>query len=113
MTTTKFRSIALSMEEASEGSHMGHPDFRVGGKIFATLGYPDAGSGVVMLTAEEQEEFVRAQPKVFRPAAGAWGRRGSTVVRLDALDAATLRRAITLAWKTRAPKRLTRQHAPD
>lgn len=60
MTTTKFRSIALSMEEASEGAHMGHPDFRVGGEIFATLGYPDAGSGVVILTAEEQEEFVRA-----------------------------------------------------
>lgn len=113
MTTAKFRSIALSLEEASEGSHMGHPDFRVGGRIFATLGYPDDDSGMVMLTLAEQEKFIRAHPNAFSPAAGAWGRRGSTVVRLDALDAATLRRAITLAWKTRAPKRLTRQLAPD
>lgn len=113
MTAAKFRSIALSLDEASEGAHMGHPDFRVGGKIFATLGYPDADSGVVMLTAEEQEKFVRAQPKAFSPAAGAWGRRGSTVVRLDALDAATLRRVITLAWQTRAPQRLTRQQAQE
>lgn len=105
MTTAKFRSIALSMEEASEGSHMGHPDFRVGGKIFATLGYPDADSGVVMLTVEEQEKFISAHPKAFSPAAGAWGRRGSTVVRLDALDVATLRRAMTLAWHARAPQR--------
>ena len=105
MTAAKFRSIALSMDEATEGAHMGHPDFRVGGKIFATLGYPDADSGVVMLTAEEQEKFMTTHPDAFSPAAGAWGRRGSTVVRLDALDAATLRRAMTLAWQARAPKR--------
>ncbi len=98
------------MAEASESAHMGHPDFRVGGKIFATLGYPDESFGVVMLAPEEQAKLLRAHPHIFTPAKGAWGRGGSTCVRLDAVGAATLRMAMTAAWRRRAPKRLTEQH---
>ena len=75
MTAAKFRSLALSFPEVSESAHMGHPDFRVGGKIFATLG-PDEDWGMVKLKPEEQASFLRAEPDVFRPASGAWGRRG-------------------------------------
>jgi hypothetical protein len=106
MKAGEFRRIALSMAEASESAHMGHPDFRVGGKIFATLGYPDERFGAVMLTPEEQEDLLLAHPNIFTPAKGAWGRSGSTQVRLDVVSAATLRRAITAAWRKRAPKRL-------
>jgi hypothetical protein len=86
MTAAEFRRIALSMPQASESAHMNHPDFRVGGKIFATLGYPDQDHGMVILPPEEQERLVRVQPKTFAPAKGAWGRSGSTSVRLDAVD---------------------------
>ncbi|MBA3881386.1 MAG: MmcQ/YjbR family DNA-binding protein [Chthoniobacterales bacterium] len=110
MKANEFRAIALSMAEASESAHMGHPDFRVGGKIFASLGYPDDSFGAVMLASEEQEKLLRAHPGIFTPANGAWGRRGSTCVRLDAVRAPTLRKAIAAAWRTRAPKRLTEQH---
>jgi hypothetical protein len=106
MKPEEFRRIALSMAEASESAHMGHPDFRVGGKIFATLGYPEDHLGTVMLTREEQERFLRSHPKVFTPAKGAWGRQGSTHVRLAAVDASTLRKAMVIAWRKRAPKRL-------
>jgi hypothetical protein len=106
MTAAEFRRIALSMPQASESAHMDHPDFRVGGKIFATLGYPDKGHGMVVLPPEEQARFVKSGPSVFTPAKGAWGRRGSTCVRLEAIDAPALRRAIEIAWRKRAPKRL-------
>lgn len=106
MTPTEFRRIALSMPQASESSHMEHPDFRVGGKIFATLGYPDKDHGMVILPPEEQKRFVNSAPATFAPAKGAWGRSGSTSVRLDAVNAATLRRAIEIAWRKRAPKNL-------
>ena len=106
MTAAEFRRIALSMPEASEGAHMDHPDFRVGGKIFATLGYPDADHGMVVLPPEEQERFVESDSLAFAPAKGAWGIRGSTCVRLEAVDLPTLRRAMEIAWRKRAPKRL-------
>jgi hypothetical protein len=106
MTPAEFRRLALSMPEASEKSHMDHPDFRVGGKIFATLGYPDKDHGMVILPAEEQGRLVGAYPKVFTPAKGAWGKRGSTSVRLEDVDQATLRRAMEIAWRKRAPKSL-------
>src|SRR5438270_9350199 len=106
MTAAEFRRIALSMPEASEGAHMKHPDFRVGGKIFATLGYPDADHGMVVLPPEEQERFVKSDSVAFAPAKGGWGRRGSTTVHLEAVDVPTLRRAIEIAWRQRAPKRL-------
>jgi hypothetical protein len=106
MTAADFRRVALSMPEAEESAHMSHPDFRVGGKIFATLGYPDHDHGMVILPPEEQERFVQSHPKVFAPAKGAWGKRGSTVVRLSAVDKTTLKRAMEIAWRRRAPKDL-------
>lgn len=106
MTPTQFRGIALSMPQASESAHMEHPDFRVGGKIFATLGYPDQEHGMVILPPEEQERLVQSYPEVFAPAKGAWGKRGSTSVRLGGVNKATLQRAMEIAWRKRAPKRL-------
>ena len=109
MNVADFRRIALSMPEAIESEHMAHPDFRVGGKIFATLGYPDKDHGMVILPPEEQERLVRNHPKVFAPAKGAWGKSGSTSVRLEGVGATNLRRALEIAWRKRAPKRLTKQ----
>ena len=106
MTPADFRKIALSMPEASESEHMAHPDFRVGGKIFATLGYPDQDHGMVILPQEEQARVLRSHPRIFSPAKGAWGRQGSTCVRLKLIDRATLQRVIEIAWRKRAPKRL-------
>ncbi len=106
MTSAEFRRLALSMPGASESAHMEHPDFRVGGKIFATLGYPDKDHGMVILPPEEQKRLVESAPATFAPAKGAWGRRGSTSVRLEAVDTATLRRVLEIAWRKRAPKRL-------
>jgi hypothetical protein len=103
MKVDDFRRIALSMPGASESAHMGHPDFRVGGKIFATLGYTSEESGVIMLPPDEQERLVRAYPAIFMPIKGAWGRQGSTQVNLEAVDAATLRSAMVAAWRKKAP----------
>jgi hypothetical protein len=107
VTADDFRQIALSLPEALESAHMDHPDFRVRGKIFATLGYPDQGWGMVKLTPEQQTSLVRAEPAVFAPAKGAWGRRGSTIVRLDTVDQVTLSGALVAAWRNVAPKRLS------
>src|SRR2546428_9213684 len=82
MNATDFRRIALSLEGAEEGSHMGSPDFRVGGRIFATLASQKQGYGNVMLRPEQQAEFVEEQPEVFVPIAGGWGRMGMTHIRL-------------------------------
>ena len=106
MTATQFRQLALSFPEASERAHMNHPDFRVGEKIFATLGYPDDEHGMVVLPPDEQATLVRKHPKAFALAKGAWGKRGSTTVRLDAIDRATLRTALEIAWRNKAPKDL-------
>ncbi|HYK82197.1 MAG TPA: MmcQ/YjbR family DNA-binding protein [Gemmatimonadales bacterium] len=108
MTTKAFRRTALSLPEAHEGVHMGHPDFRVGGKVFATLAWPDAAWGMVKLSPEQQEQFVRAAPAAFRPVAGAWGRRGCTQVRLRAAQTAVVRGALLAAWLNAAPRRLAR-----
>jgi hypothetical protein len=107
MTADDFRRIALSLPEASESAHMDHPDFRVRGKIFATLGYPDQDWGMVKLTPEHQSSLVRAEPAVFVPASGAWGRRGSTTVRLETVNEVTLTSAMVAAWRNVAPKRLS------
>ena len=109
MTAKDFRRLALSFPETEERAHMNHPDFRVTGKIFATLGYPENGWGMVKLTPVEQETFVKAQPKVFNPCGGAWGRRGCTNVRLKGARRPTLRRALEAAWRLAAPKSLTHQ----
>jgi hypothetical protein len=97
-----FRRIALSFPGAEERSHMSHPDFRVGGKIFATLGYPNSDWGMVQLMPEQQEDFMALAPEAFRPASGAWGRNGSTVVRLDAVPDDILETALHAAWRRRA-----------
>ncbi len=107
MTANDFRCLALSFPETSEKSHIDHPDFRVAGKLFATLGYPDKSWAMVKLTPIEQEMFVKAQPGVFNPCAGAWGRRGCTNVRLKGVRTPRLRRALEAAWRLAAPKTLT------
>jgi hypothetical protein len=111
VTPREFRQIALSFPETEAKSHMGHPDFRVAGKIFATLGYPDKASGMVKLTPVDQKMFVEAEPEGFRPSAGAWGRRGATNVKLALVKKITLRRAMAAAWELSAPPRLTRKKA--
>lgn len=98
MSPDKFRRIALSMKGAIEGTHMGHPDFRSNGRIFATI-YPDGHSGMVKLTPAQQQEFMSADSVKFAPASGAWGRKGCTTVRFDSIDEDTLGHAITLAWQ--------------
>jgi hypothetical protein len=107
MTAGQFRRIALSLPEAEERAHMGHPDFRVGGKIFATLGYPEKTTGTVKLSPEQQRIYVQAHPNVFAPAQGAWGLGGSTVVRLKDADPEIVGEAIRAAWLGRAPKKVS------
>jgi hypothetical protein len=106
MTAREFRKLALSLPQASEAAHMGHPDFRVAGRIFATLGHPRSGWGMVKLTPEQQELFVRTQPTAFSPVKGGWGRTGATHVRLQAAGKGAVREALLIAWRNRAPKRL-------
>jgi hypothetical protein len=113
MTPEEFRTLALQLPEAVEGSQMGHADFRVGGKVFASLGYPDAGWGMVKLEAEDQAVRVETAPEVFSPASGAWGRQGSTMVRLEAADTATVTGALRAAWRRSAPRLLVAAYAPD
>ncbi len=105
MTEDDFRKIALSLPEATESAHMGHPDFRVGGKIFATL-MPEKGWAMVKLTPEEQEAFMQIAPKVFSPVNGAWGRQGATRVHLKSATKTLARDSLTAAWRFRAPKSL-------
>ncbi len=88
---------------------MGHPDFRVRGKIFATLAWPDASWGMVKLTAEQQRMFVRGAPAAFVPVRGAWGRRGATNVRLARARPAAVRGALVAAWLNTAPASLAAQ----
>ena len=105
MTPAQFRKAALDLTDAAENAHMGHPDFRVGGRIFATLGYPDEHHGTVRLTAAQQADVVDAdQASAFSPSAGAWGKRGATNVLLRAADRELVRIALEAAWKNVAPK---------
>jgi len=112
MTADDFRSLALSLPEASESAHMNHPDFRVRRKIFATL-WPDDSWGMVKLTPEQQTAFVQAEPAVFSPVAGAWGQRGCTKVHLPSATTQGLRPAMVVAWRNAAPKRLAEEHEGD
>ena len=109
MTQKDFRRIALSLPETSESAHMEHPDFRVAGKIFATLGYPDEQWGMVKLRSDDQAKLFEAEPEVFVPVKGAWGRCGATTVRLKAVKKSPLQRALLAAWLNVAPKRLAKQ----
>ena len=113
MTSNDFRRLALSFPETSEQAHMDHPDFRVSGKIFATLGYPEEGWGMVKLTPIEQGMLMRAHRGVFEPCAGAWGRRGATSVRLKAARKHIVRRALLAAWLLAAPKSLASRSKED
>jgi hypothetical protein len=106
MSSSSFRRIALALPEAIEGSHQGHADFRVGKRIFATLGYPDNDWGMVKLTPEQQSVLVEAEPDIFRPVPGGWGKQGNTNVRLAKADPTTLQSVLTLAWQNIAPKSL-------
>ena len=104
MTAKDFRRIALSLEGAEEGSHMGAVDFRVGGRIFATLASVKEGYGNLKLTPELQAEFIAERPDLFLPIHGGWGRMGMTHIRLNEADEDTLRGALNSAWKLRVEK---------
>src|SRR5271168_1117471 len=104
MTAGDFRRLALSLPGAEEGSHMGSADFRVGGRIFATLASEKQGYGNLMLTPEVQAEFVAERPDVFLPIAGGWGRSGSTHLRLAVADEMVLEGALRAAWGLRLAK---------
>jgi hypothetical protein len=104
MDAEDFRRIALNLEGVEESSHMGAPDFRVGGRIFATLASEKQGYGNLMLTPEQQAAFVAELPKVFVPIAGGWGRMGMTHIRLAAADKDVLAGALRAAWKLRLEK---------
>jgi hypothetical protein len=101
MTGTDFRRIALSMPQAAEGSHFGNVDFRLGGKIFATLSLESQGYGVLLLTPEEQSGMVEDAPEVFSPVPGGWGRAGSTRVHLGSVTPDVLEGALRSAWQRR------------
>jgi len=104
MEIADFRRLALALEGAEEGSHMGAADFRVGGRIFATLASQSQGYGNLMITPEMQAEFVEAEPEVFLPVAGGWGRMGITHIRLVRASEELLAGALRAAWKLRREK---------
>lgn len=111
MTADQFRKLALSFADTEESAHHGHPDFRVRGKIFATLGHPEQTRGMVQLTPEQQAEFVHDHPLVFTPAAGAWGRNGSTIVDIPKARKAVLQLATEAAYKNALGKLAKRRPA--
>jgi hypothetical protein len=106
MTVEQFRRMALALPEAIESAHMNHPDFRVKGRIFATLAYPNDVSAVVKLTPEQQKHFVSSEPAVFGAVKGGWGRRGATRVHLPDAKIDNVREALVAAWRNTAPKQL-------
>ena len=105
MTEDEFRELALSLPHVIEQSHMGHPDFRVGGKIFATLGAKN-GYGMAKLSPEDQQVFLRDAPAVFEPASGVWGQRGATMILLESADESSVLEALSAAWQNTAPAKL-------
>ena len=104
MTAAGFRKTALSLEGAAEGSHMGNPDFRVGGRIFATLSLERDGYGVLMLNPAQQAGMVEDAPEIFSPVPGGWGRMGCTRVLLAKVTPDVLKDALRTAWETRLAK---------
>ncbi len=109
MTSSEFRKLALGFPGAEERAHMDHPDFRLGGKIFATLGYPDKHFGMVKLFPDQQAALLRADPKAFAPAAGAWGRKGATVVHLPVAKKTKVREALRMACENLAAKKTSKR----
>jgi hypothetical protein len=119
LTAKDFRRIVLGLRDTVEGAHMEHPDFRVNGRIFASLNH-DETRGMVILTLEDQARFIREHPSTFEPESGAWGRAGCTRIHLAAADEETLGEALTLAWQfgvakgpTRSRTKQTRTPAKD
>ncbi len=105
MTADEFRAMALSLPDTKEASHMNHPDFRVAGTIFATLGYPSRLWAMVALTPEDQARFTAAEPDVFEPVKGGWGEMGATKVRLSEARTTSVRTVLKAAWRHRVNKR--------
>ncbi len=110
MTPNDFRKLALGFPETEERAHMNHPDFRVAGKIFATLGYPNTNRAMVKVTPLEQEMLVRDEPSIFSPVNGAWGRQGCTSVNLKAAKKTTMHLALAAAWQLAAPESLSQDY---
>jgi hypothetical protein len=110
VTIEEFRRLALSLPEAVEAAHMDHPDFRVRNKIFATLGYPEKGWGMVKVTLNQRKVLVGEDPDAYVPVKGGWGKRGATTILLRAAKKATVLKALTAAWSNIAPKTLVRHH---
>ena len=110
MTIDEFRKLALSMPEATEGQHGGHPDFRVNNKVFASLGVPDEDWGMVKLKPAQQAIFVGSEPQMFKPVKGSWGLKGATNVCLKPARHASVRQALIEAWKNTAPKKLVEKY---
>jgi hypothetical protein len=109
MNADDFRELALSLPESVEQSHMKHPDFRVGNKVFASLG-PDESWGMVKLTPAQQAVLVKADAGTYQPAAGAWGCHGYTKITLESADPVTVRQALIDAWCNTAPAKLRKLH---
>jgi hypothetical protein len=99
MTKREFRKLALELPDAVEAAHMNHPDFRVSGKIFATLAPKGQDWGMVKLTPDQQQTFVSTEPKIFQPVKGGWGRQGCTNVILKEANEESVRQALLTAWK--------------
>ena len=112
MTPGQFRKIALSFPEATESAHHGHPDFRVGGKIFATLAYKKDGFGNLMLTPEQQAGMIEDAPEIFLPVPNKWGEHGATMVRLAKVKPDILEAALRTAWANRQRKSVKRPKKP-
>jgi hypothetical protein len=108
MTVDDFRRIALNLPEATESAHMGHPDFRIRNKVFATI-WPDEGWGMIKLTPDQQSVLSRAEPTIFAPVRGGWGQKGATTVRLASADPKTVLDALQIAWRNVAPKSLAKE----
>jgi len=107
-TAADFRRLALSLPETAEASHFNNPDFRVAGKIFATLAMEKDGFGTLMLTPEQQAGMLEDAPDTFVPVKGGWGKQGATLVRLASANEELLLGVLQVAWKNKAPKRLLR-----
>jgi hypothetical protein len=110
MTVADFRRLALQLDGVEESAHMGSPDFRVGGRIFATLAHQDKGYGNLMLTPEAQAEFVTERPEIFLPVAGGWGRNGATHIILANASEDVLAGALHTAWKLRVEQNASVAH---
>ena len=106
-----FRKLALALPDATEGAHMGHPDFRLNDRIFATLSAQERGLGVLKLTVEQQQSFIAEMPKIFEPVQGGWGRMGMTFVDLHHVDEATLQGALATAYNNLKAKQAKKKTA--